>query len=191
MTPLHVQIGVASRALPGETECGDVASVVREGARSLIALADGVGHGPEAAAAARATLASITADPWRPLEEILTRCHRDVATTRGAALTVLRIDAARAEMEHAGIGNVEIAGSTREPLRWAAVPGIVGVRVRKVVVARQRLHPGDLLVLHTDGVSRRLDLGRAYDRDAATLASELLQTYGSPRDDAACVVVRC
>jgi phosphoserine phosphatase RsbX len=188
---LRVDIGVASRAMPGETECGDRAGVVREGPRSLVALADGVGHGPEAAAAARSAIDSVTRDPWSPLDVLLSRCHREIAQTRGAALTLVRLDATRGEAEHAGVGNVDVVATTREALRWVSVPGIVGARVRKVRVTRQRLHPGDVLVLHTDGLSRRLDLGRHFDLDAPSLAMKLLGEYASPHDDAACVVVRC
>ncbi len=191
MTPLRVTIGFASRPMPGELECGDQLGVVRDGVRSLVALADGVGHGPEAAAAACAAIAAVTRDPWAPLGEILSRCHRDLASTRGAALTLIRVDAARHQVEHVAIGNVEVAALAREATRWIAVPGIVGSRVRKLLVSQQRLHAGDLLAIHTDGISRRLDLGRYRAIDASSLASKLLQDYGSPHDDAACVVVCC
>lgn len=191
MTPLRLQIGVASRAMPGEVECGDRAVVVRDGDRTLVVLADGVGHGPEAAAAACAAIASITREPWDPLDQILARCHRDISQTRGVALALVRLRSAPGDVEHVAVGNVEVAGSTREAIRFVAVPGIVGSRIRKVLVTQQRLHPGDLLALHTDGVSSRLDLGRYYDLDASSLASKLIEDHGSPRDDAACVVVRC
>jgi hypothetical protein len=177
--------------MPGELECGDQLGVVRDDLRSLVVLADGVGHGPEAAAAARAAIAAVTHEPWAPLGDILSRCHRELASTRGAAVALLRVDAARHEVEHVAIGNVEVAAAAREATRWLAVPGIVGSRMRKVSVTQQRLHLGDVIAVHTDGVSRRLDLGRYFALDASSLASTLVEHYGSQHDDAACVVIRC
>lgn len=191
MRPLQVSIGSASRAMPGEAECGDQLDVLRDGLRSLVVLADGVGHGPEAAAAARAAIAAVTREPWAPLGELLSRCHRELASTRGAAVALLRVDAGRHEVEHVAVGNVEVSAVAREATRWVAIPGIVGSRLRKLLVTQQRLHPGDLLAVHTDGLSRRLDLGHHFSLDAASLASALVAQYGSQHDDAACVVIRC
>jgi negative regulator of sigma-B (phosphoserine phosphatase) len=191
MSMFRVQIGVASRPMPGEVDCGDQVAVVRDASRSLIAVVDGVGHGTEAATVARAAIAAIVVEPWARLEDVIDRCARALAQTRGAAITLLRFDAATGELEHVGVGNVEVACSTRQSARFVAVPGIMGVRVRKVLVTSQRVHPGDLFVVHTDGVSRRLDFGRYFDLDPTSLANKLVEQYGSPRDDAACVVLRC
>jgi hypothetical protein len=191
MTPLQVRIGFASRAKPGEVECGDQLGVVRDGVRSLIVLADGVGHGPEAAAAARIAIATATREPWAPLDDIMSRCHRALNSTRGVALALIRVDAAHHRVEHVAIGNVEVAQSAREATRWIAVPGIVGSRMRKLLISQQQLHAGDVFVAHTDGISRRLDLGRNHALDATSFASKLVEEYGSLHDDAACVVLRC
>jgi hypothetical protein len=186
-----LSIGAAGRALPGELDCGDQSGFVRDGNRALVVLADGLGHGHEAAAAARAAVDSIVRDPWGPLDQLLMRCHRDISATRGAAVALLRFDAGLSVVEHVSVGNVEVVAVTREAMRFVSVPGVVGGRVRKVVVTSQRIQPGDVFVLHTDGLSRRLDLGRQHEMDVNELARHLVATFASPRDDAACVVVRC
>lgn len=186
-----MQVGVASRAKPGESECGDQVSVLRDAARWLVAVADGVGHGPAAALAARSAIASIAREPWIDLAAIIERCHREIASTRGVALAVVRLDAARCEIEHAAVGNVEVTGVTRERATWIAVPGIVGGRMRKLLVTRQRLHPGDVIVLHTDGISRRMDVAGHRELEATQAATRLLSAYASSHDDAACAFVRC
>lgn len=188
---LEVTIGVSSRAKPGEIACGDQVGVVKDHERSLVVVADGVGHGREAAEAARAAIASAMREPWAPLDEIMSRCHREIVSTRGVALTMVRVHAGRGDAEHIAIGNVDVVASTRDKVRWLAVPGIVGSRVRKLVVSQHRLYAGDILVIHTDGVSRHLDIGSCLAFDAPSLASKLLETYASLHDDAACVVIRC
>jgi phosphoserine phosphatase RsbX len=184
-------IGVASRARPGELHCGDQSGFARDGNRVLVVLADGLGHGSEAAVAARAAVDSVVRDPWGPLDQLLMRCHRDIGGTRGAAVALLRLDRGQSVVEHVSVGNVEVVAASREVMRFVSVPGVVGGRVRKVVVTSQRIHPGDLFVLHTDGLSRRLDLGRQHEMDVNQLARHLVEAFASSHDDAACVVVRC
>lgn len=191
MSGIRLQIGSASRPCPGETVCGDQFAVVSHGNRVLVALADGLGHGSEAALAARAAVDSIVRDPWLPLDQLLHRCHREVATTRGSAVTLLRLHGDEARVEHVAVGNVEVMAATREAMRFVAIPGVVGGRMRKVALMTQRIHAGDVFVVHTDGLSRRLELGRHHELDVQFLARRLVETFASPRDDAACVVVRC
>src|SRR2546426_2471900 len=57
--PPVIDWGVATRALAGETESGDLHLVKRVGRGTLVAAVDGLGHGAEAAAAARAAVAAL------------------------------------------------------------------------------------------------------------------------------------
>src|SRR5258707_13527457 len=58
-TPALIEWGVASRALPGEAQSGDLHFVKQVGAGALVAVVDGLGHGAEAATAARAAVAAL------------------------------------------------------------------------------------------------------------------------------------
>ncbi len=183
-------IGVAQRPADGETLCGDAYVIVPRGRRTLVALADGLGHGPEAARAAQAFCSHAGAAPDAPLEVILASADRAVAGTRGVAASLLRLDPP-GHAEFAGVGNVVLRVVGRAPVHPLSVAGILGRRnARKIRCERFAVEQGDVLVMFTDGVSGRwgpADLGAdPPDR----LARALLDRHGRSHDDATCVVVR-
>src|SRR5438132_6905050 len=57
--PALIEWGVASLALPGEAESGDRHLVKPVGTGVLVAVVDGLGHGAEAASAAKAAVAAL------------------------------------------------------------------------------------------------------------------------------------
>jgi serine/threonine protein phosphatase PrpC len=188
---MRIEVGSACRPRPGERACGDQLLVVREEPRFLVALADGLGHGPAACEAARAVIGAVAEQPWQPLPAIAQACHQAAAHTRGAALMLMRLDAAAREAACVGVGNVELSAVTREAVRPVPAAGIVGGRMRTVRETVLRIHEGDLFVLHTDGISSRFSPEELRTMDAGAAARRLLASHGKTHDDAACIVVRC
>jgi serine/threonine protein phosphatase PrpC len=188
---MRIEIHAASRALPGETECGDQVAIVSNQARHLVVVADGLGHGPLAAVAARKAVAFVSAHCDDDLVALLTACDRQLAGTRGAAVSVVRIDAQAATLEYAGVGNVELVALARHPIRPANNPGIIGARPRKVVAYRYQIAADDFILLFTDGISSRLDLAAYRHHDVASAAGLVLSEHGKRQDDATCVAMRC
>jgi serine phosphatase RsbU (regulator of sigma subunit) len=205
---MTISVGLAARPKPGETECGDRVVVVESDASVLVAVVDGLGHGPEAALAAKAAEAFVRANATLPLPELFNGCHRALAGTRGVAMAVLRIDVARSTLTHSAVGNVELHALSREPVRAISEPGIVGSRFRRPRESSYPLSPGDLFVLFSDGVSSRLDLEpykamttravtpalgdfSAYRRvlSAQDIAKAVIRDHGKAHDDASCAVV--
>ncbi len=185
-----MEIGVAQRPAEGETLCGDAYAVVRRGRSTLVALADGLGHGPEAARAARAFCSHAETAADQALESILESAELAVAGTRGVAAALLRLDPP-GHFEFAGVGNVVLRAVSRRPIHPLCVAGVVGRRnTRKLRCDRFDVERGDLLVLHTDGVSNRWDLSRLAGEPPGRLAQELLDVHGRAHDDATCLVVR-
>ncbi len=185
-----MEIGVAQRAAEGETLCGDAYAVVRRGRSTLVALADGLGHGPEAARAARAFCSHAEAVADRPLEAILESADRVVAETRGVAAALLRLDPP-GHFEFAGVGNVVLRAFSSRPIHPLSVAGVLGRRsARKLRCERFPVDRGDLLVLFTDGVSGRWDFASFRGEAPGRLAQALLDAHGRTHDDATCLVVR-
>src|SRR6267154_948379 len=58
-TPALIEWGVASRALPGEALSGDLHFVKQVATGAVVAVVDGLGHGAEAATAARAAVTAL------------------------------------------------------------------------------------------------------------------------------------
>lgn len=183
-------IGVAQRPAEGETLCGDAYAVVQRGSMTLVALADGLGHGPEAARAAQAFCVHAEAEADRSLDSILTSADRAVSGTRGVAAALLRLDPPT-HFEFAGVGNVVLRVHSRTPIHPLSVAGTLGRRnSRRVRCERYAVEPGDLLVMHTDGVGGRYELDRLRDESPHRVAQGLLESHGRSYDDATCLVVR-
>ena len=158
-----------------------------------MAVVDGLGHGPHAAAAARAALDALDRKPTlRPVKALLA-CHDALAGTRGAALSVAWIEPG-VQLTIAGVGNVEArlwhAGRTQRPI---VQRGIVGSAMPRLTEAVFQLGDSDwVLVLHTDGVSSRCDpwsLPAFEARAMQELADGLVGRWGQSTDDATAVVV--
>ncbi|HVE83053.1 MAG TPA: SpoIIE family protein phosphatase [Myxococcales bacterium] len=179
---------VAGRPLPGETQSGDDALVLDRGHDVLLAVVDGLGHGPDAAAAARAACTALASSPG-DLVALFQACHRSEARQRGAALSAALVSAG-GEMWWAGIGNVE--GLVARPSgheRLLMRGGVVGGSMPPLRPARLELKRGDTLVLATDGLSE--DLAQSCDgRDPEALARLLLQQHARATDDALVLVAR-
>ena len=194
MAPLPLAIGVASRPHPAETVSGDAYAVHWTGDVCRITVIDGLGHGPEAAAAAARAVATLDAHPSLGPAEALQRCHTALAGTRGAAISIARLDLGRGELMYAGIGNVEAHlwhGSRHEHM--IVYRGIVGSAMRTLRTFTSTLDDAWIFLMHSDGISARadvyaLDLPDPWEPDA--LARSILERYGRLHDDALAVVAQ-
>ncbi len=186
-----IEIGTAQRPARHQTVCGDALAVVRLNGTVVIALADGLGHGPEAREAAEAFCAWVEGRPVEDFHKLLRGATGTLAGTRGAAGAVTRIDETRGAMEFCGVGNIELRALSRERIAPICVEGIIGRPLRTIKSFDYPVYPGDLLVLHSDGISTRFDLARYHDGLVGDIAGLILAEHGKDHDDATCVVIRC
>jgi hypothetical protein len=136
---------------------GDHAIVTRDDRATTIAVADGLGHGEPARAAADLAMAEVARGG--SLDDVLRNAHRSLAGTRGAVMSLARI--ATEDVEHAGIGNIatRIAGLDGTLRLLASTPGTLGsVLPRRIPVEKLTRRATDLVVLCSDGILTRCDL---------------------------------
>lgn len=194
---LRMATGAVTLPLAGESANGDAWAVARtrppEGQLALL-MSDGLGHGPEAAAASAAAIAMLAQQPLLSPGEQIARCHDALRPTRGAALAVALVDSVAGEVQFAGIGNIAaclVDGGGRRQL--VSHNGIVGHNVRKVQQFTQPCAPGALLILTSDGIGTQWDLDQypgLAGCEAAIIAAVLLRDYARARDDASVLVCR-
>jgi serine phosphatase RsbU (regulator of sigma subunit) len=182
----------ASRPYPGETANGDAWTVHRHEGGCRIALIDGLGHGPAAAAAAQAAIATLAARPELGPVEAIRACHGALVGTRGAVLAIAHVDASARRLTFAGIGNAEARLRQRDrEERPISYRGVVGGTIRSVRAFVLDLAPDWLLLMHTDGVTARLEVGPAPASGPVALgalADELLRRWSRDHDDATVVL---
>lgn len=192
-----LQIGAVCLPMSGEEMSGDAwAATTMVGGRTLIIVADGLGHGPLAADASIAALAAFhdEAPTGRGPAEILTEVHRRLRSTRGAAVAIAEISPASEELRFAGLGNVAavvISGGTRRGL--VSHNGIAGGTPGPPRELSYPFAPRSLLVMASDGVSTHWDLGRyagAAEHHPAVVSALLCRDFSRGRDDLTVVAVR-
>jgi len=102
----RVVAGVFVRPMPGEAVAGDACLVEAWARGVIVAVADGLGHGPAAAKAAVAFLDCVRAGREEPLGTVFASAHEALRRTRGAVAVIARFDEAGEKVEIAGVGNV-------------------------------------------------------------------------------------
>jgi negative regulator of sigma-B (phosphoserine phosphatase) len=183
----HAQV----RPFPGETVSGDAWCAAPQAGGLLVAVIDGLGHGPAAAAAANRARDVLCGSSGTGLEVLLGQCHAALRGTRGAALTLALIPP-RGRLTWLGVGNVEavIARAGDDGARESLLlrPGVVGYQMPGLRAAEVDFGPGDTLVMATDGVrSSFIEALSGRDRPARR-AQRILDEYGKQTDDALVLV---
>src|SRR6266498_3005483 len=90
-----VEWAVAGLALGGHgehRESGDLHVIVRHPDGALVAVIDGLGHGAEAALAARTAALLLDAHRDEPVLALVQRCHDGLRQTRGVAMSLASFD---------------------------------------------------------------------------------------------------
>jgi anti-sigma regulatory factor (Ser/Thr protein kinase) len=186
------EFGAISIAVLGETECGDIWRIASLDGSTAILVADGLGHGPLAATAARTAAAAFDKQPFDSPSESMKHLHQALSGGRGAAAACAVIDAAGAKLTYSGVGN--ICGSVVSAERSRGMVshnGILGVQLPRTQQFEYPCTPSDRVVMHSDGMSARWSLQTypgLFSRHAAVIAGVLYRDHARPRDDVTVVV---
>lgn len=190
-----VEIGGFLANHPGDRACGDALFARDVAGRVDLMAVDGLGHGPRAEAAAAEAVEGLAGlrgdDPSRTLSDL----SAALAGSRGSVAALIQIEAAEGALRMAGIGNISAllvrpGGKVR---RLISREGRLGGAVRTPPIERESMGPGDVLVLHSDGLSTL----RAHDElpplagmSCAMIAAQLIRDRNKGRDDACALVAR-
>jgi negative regulator of sigma-B (phosphoserine phosphatase) len=193
-----IEWAAARRPVPGEEVCGDFPIAVDvSGAAALFGVADGLGHGTAAETAALTAADVINRCRSEPLDVLLQLCHRGLADTRGAAITLARMDFDTDTLSWIGIGNVTADLVAKGPdgvrIRASALlsGGIVGYRMPHALATHQvSIGPGDLLVIATDGILDDHLAGIDFAAPSMAIAEHILSAYSRESDDALVLTAR-
>jgi anti-sigma regulatory factor (Ser/Thr protein kinase) len=191
---IGLDVGAVSVAKAGEAVDGDDWGISSDGHRATVLVADGLGHGPDAARASRTATLVLAENPTAPPEALISACHDALAPTRGAAVAVVRLDPGAGTGALAGVGNiagrVHTGGAQRN---LVSHNGTVGHNVRRIQEFTFPFPSQSVLVMHSDGLNTHWNLsdypGLAA-RTAGLIAGVLYRDHDRGRDDVTVVVVR-
>jgi phosphoserine phosphatase RsbX len=157
----------------------------------LVAVVDGLGHGPEAAAAA-----ALESYAEQPVISLVERCHKTLRGTRGAVMSLASYSARESTMAWVGVGNVEgvllrrpgTLRAGRESLLLRG--GLVGTQVPALTAAVLPVRWGDILILASDGIRREFAGDVIVTDPPQKIADRILAEHGKTTDDALVLVSR-
>jgi len=187
-------VGAVCLPLPSEEECGDAWSCACSDGQLLLMVADGLGHGPEAARASNAAVALVRPDSSFAPAAVLQLAHGALIGSRGAAVAVACLDGDADTLRFAGIGNISVSlHGSANARHMVSHNGIVGSNMRKVQEFSMPLTDDAMLIMHSDGIGTRWDLERypgLSQRHPALIAAVLYRDHVRGRDDASIVVAQ-
>ena len=186
--------GALSAPKSGETVSGDDWTILSWHGRHALFVVDGLGHGPDAAVAARAAMDAAAKGMRLAAVDLIASVHDALRPTRGAAAAVAVLEPAKELCTYCGIGNIAASirsGGTSRSM--VSHNGILGHQVRRFGDFTYPYPRGALCIAHSDGLSARWDLA-AYpgleQRHPSLVAAVLFRDHGRERDDATVAVVR-
>ena len=146
--------GAVSIPKHGEEVCGDAWAEVSDGSRTTVLVADGLGHGHGAFEAAQEAVRIFRQQPADPVSAILAAINAGLKKTRGAAVSIARIDHEQSLVTYAGIGNVAGAIFAEDSVRrMVSLNGTAGLAVRHIQAFDYPLPKGARVALASDGIT--------------------------------------
>jgi len=178
--------------LSGYEISGDFSVVIRKGNLVNILLADGLGHGEEAARASHQAAATFRANFELDLPDMMKRMHEGLITTRGAAVAIARFDSHLRTLKYVAVGNIESRICSEAASQGCAtLNGTAGLTLPRLVQFDYHLPLGAAFIMHTDGLSSRWNL-RDYPglnlQSPGAIAGVLFRDFARKRDDASILV---
>jgi len=187
---------VAAKTLAGQIESGDRHWVRVGPGRAIAAVVDGVGHGKEAARAARAAIATLEVSNEESPIALFQCCHEQLRLTRGVVMSLAAFSANESTLTWLGVGDVEgvlfqhqnhiLSGQ-----EWLLqCNGLLGVHLPRLSPAVVPVAAGDVLVFATDGISRGFADNADLSDSPQQIADRILTEFGQGTDDALVLVAR-
>lgn len=183
--------GVAQKNARSERVCGDAYVAAEHNGTTLWSIIDGAGHGPRAHAVAEEAAGFIRSLAFQQeVDHILVALHRYLRGRRGAAVSLLKLDAETSRMEYAGVGNVEVRSHGPKRIQPVSTPGILGRALRRVKTFTYDVQPGIFIAMFSDGISSRFSVTGYAQLPPAEAAERILKDHHKAIDDGTCIVIR-
>jgi serine phosphatase RsbU (regulator of sigma subunit) len=177
----------------GESVSGDAVVIHPLEHGLFVAIVDVLGHGPEAHELTHVIDAFLERRATTNISELMTRLHRHLKGTRGAAVGLCVIDSEARTAEYVGIGNTCLRRFGRSETRLVSNEGVLGQNMRTPLLQSLQLESGDVIVLYTDGVSDRFtaeEYPGVLNHTPNEVVRIILDRFGKDYDDSACIAIR-
>ncbi|MFN6479498.1 ATP-binding SpoIIE family protein phosphatase [Nostoc sp. DedQUE07] len=189
-----LEIGAICLPKRGEEVSGDTWVCEVDCCRSLLLVADGLGHGPAAASAAEAAVRMFQEHLHCSPGAIVEAAHAALRSTRGAALAIAEIDFEQQSVRFAGIGNIAASiFSFTEHRNLLSHNGTVGHEIHKIQEFTYPWYANGLLIMHSDGLGAKWQIDRypgLMQKHPSLIAGVLYRDFNRERDDVTVLVAK-
>jgi len=172
---------------------GDTGFIRIEDGQLFIGLVDGAGHGPKAHTIAQASRNFLEENRNQELPALMSQLHAELLGGIGGVAIVGKLDSKTFQLRYVGIGNIFLRKVGNSSERAVTQDGVIGYHIRTPREKTMQFSGGEVLVLHTDGITSQFDESdypEIQNDDAQTIAKNLIKRFGKNNDDATCVVIR-
>jgi anti-sigma regulatory factor (Ser/Thr protein kinase) len=193
--PPSMQLGVVNVSKPGQEVCGDSWGAERRDDYFAVMVADGLGHGLEARTASSEAIRMLHTNPELLPKMLLERTHQALRGTRGAAVSIARVDYAKGEVSFAGLGNVsaQIYSGSQGGQHLVSMNGTAGHNGLRLREFRYPWPANGSLVFYSDGLLTGTGLagypGLAL-HDPSLIAGVLYRDFSRGHDDSTVVIAK-
>lgn len=184
---MNLEFAARAVAKEGEDFCGDAVFARIDDDAALFGLLDGLGHGEGAYQVAQAGLRCLWELPHGvDAVTALDALNVELYGTRGAAATLCSVNGPHVQI--AGVGNIACRGIGSR-CSFVPTPGVLGFRRQLHSVVNLQLTAGPLLLLHSDGISSRLEPQLLFGLSPESVCNFVLRHFRQPHDDASVLVI--
>jgi negative regulator of sigma-B (phosphoserine phosphatase) len=191
---IEIDYHVIQKALSDvDDECGDIGAVKIDDDHCLIALIDVLGHGDEAHDVALMAQACLLEHYHQGPAQSIKGLHEHLKGTRGAVACVCKLDIQTGILTYSNMGNICARIMGNNPARLSGKDGVIGYMIPSPAENQIKLYPGDILILHSDGIKEHFDPIDYPDilmGDAKNITTGFLNKLSKNSDDASCIAMR-
>lgn len=191
---IKVDYAMEMKALLGDiSQCGDLCFFQEYGDNCFMALIDVLGHGSEARAVAIMAEKCLQECYQKDLISVMNQLHEYLRGTRGAVASICLFNKETRCLSHVGIGNITVRLFGSKPTRMVSRDGVIGYGTIRPKASEVMLSPGDILMMHSDGIKEHFDAIECVGLlkgDAESITLGMMDKYGMKNDDSSCLILK-
>ena len=190
---LAIEVDHYSRPCQGERVNGDLAMVAERDQWLLLAVIDGLGHGPEAHGVSLRARDFLEKNWTEDAIATMQRLHEHLRGSIGAVAGIAVANRVTGDVRFAGIGNITYRLFGPRASRLVSMAGNLGHQIRTPQLQHHQLTDEDVVVMYSDGIKDRFDqedYPQLRYQSAETIARTVVDRFGKAHDDATCLAMR-
>lgn len=187
-------LSIVQQCKKGQAVCGDAYFTEETEDYLIMVIADGLGSGTEAKAAADRATQCFQEHHHLDVKELILLCNRHLHHTRGAVVGVMKLDFRSSTISYAGIGNIQfvLCPEHQKAIRPILKPGYLNGRPIQVIHQQFPYLKGTPFIMYSDGwdMQRTVKQNLNIHGDPGTLIHQVAEELVGINDDLTFIVGR-